>query len=270
MDNYDFQDIQLTYRDQIAILTLHRPNVLNAIRQQTKAELAVALKGIASDREVRGLIITGSGRAFSSGNDISEIGISRPPCETEQMSRDMHSLLDTLASLHIPTMAAINGLAFGGGFELALACDLRICCDKTMLGLPEIALGILPCYGGTQRLAHLLDPCLAKELLFSGRSISADEARTLGLVNRITECDTLLEDAVAWMQDITSHSAAALYWAKRCVDDGAAMSFREGLALESRAAGVLIDTPEARELVGAFLKGRNSGKNKAKEGRISG
>lgn len=253
-----FHDILLEQAGDLAILTVSRPQVLNALRTETKQELAGALDAVAAAPEIRGLLITGSGRAFISGSDVGEIGIDRPGSETEEMAGRMHALLDRLATLEKPTMAVINGFALGGGLELALACDLRVCGTAAKMGLPEIDLGVLPCYGGTQRLPRLVGAGLAKELLFTGRMVESGEALRVGLVNRVFAQETLLEDAADWMRQITARSAAALRCAKVCVDEGLALPLAEGLALERRVAGILVETPEAKTNVTAFLEKRKA------------
>lgn len=251
-----YQDISFETDDGLAILTIQRPQVLNALRMETKLEISDALDLAAEDPQIKGLLITGAGKAFISGSDISEIGIDRPGAETARMSAKTHELLDRLAALPKPTMAVINGYALGGGLELALACDLRVCREGARMGLPEIDLGVLPCYGGTQRLPRAIGVGLAKELLFTGRMLESGEALTVGLVNRVFPEETLLEDAKAWMKTITARSPAALRYAKICVDQGMELSLKDGLALESKVAGVLVETEEARQNVTAFLEKR--------------
>lgn len=253
-----YQDIIYKKSGCTAVITINRPQVLNALRTQTKQELSAALDKASADPAVRGLIITGTGRAFISGSDVSEIGIDRPGDETVEMSARMHRLLNKLAALPMPTMAVINGYALGGGLELALACDLRVCCNDAKLGLPEIDLGVLPCYGGTQRLPRTIGVGLAKELLFSGRLVESDEALRIGLVNRVYAKDTLLEDARTWLECMTARSEHALRYAKICVDEGIAMPLDNGLALESRVAGILVETPDAKANVTAFLERRRN------------
>lgn len=256
MTEMSYQDIRYTRSEELAILTIARPQVLNALRTQTKREISDVLERVEADPTVKALLITGEGKAFGSGSDISEIGIDRPGSETAQMSARMHALLDRLAALPKPTMAVINGYALGGGLELALACDLRVCREGAKMGLPEVDLGVLPCYGGTQRLPRLVGTGLAKELLFTGRMVVSDEALRVGLVNRVYPQETLLEDAAQWMRTIAARSGAVLKYAKQCVDQGMEMSLKEGLALESEVAGLLVETPEAKENVAAFLEKR--------------
>ena len=258
MDFSQLEDILFQVKEDIAILTIHRPHVLNALRTKTKEEINFVLDRVENDPAIRGLLITGSGRAFVSGSDISEIGIGRPGQETAEMSDHTHRLLDKLAGLKKPTMAVINGYALGGGLELALACDLRVCGAAAKLGLPEIDLGVLPCYGGTQRLPRTIGVGLAKELLMTGRMMDAQEALGCGLVNRVYDQETLLQDAAAWMGEILRYSSTALYYAKVCVDSGMELSLADGLALESKVAGILVETPEAQKNVTAFIEKRKA------------
>lgn len=260
MSERTYQDICFQKEGPLGILTVNRPSVLNALRTQTKEELSDALERTGDDAAIRGLLITGAGRAFISGSDISEIGIGRPGKETAQMSARTHQLLNRLAGLKKPVMAVINGFALGGGLELALACDLRVCGEAARMGLPEIDLGVLPCYGGTQRLPRIVGSGLAKEMLMTGRMLNAQEAERYGLVNRIYPQKTLLEDAKKWMLQILQYSPDALAYAKLCVDKGMESSLEEGLALESRVAGLLVETPDAQKNVTAFLEKRKAKK----------
>ncbi len=257
MAEHVYQDILFQQDGPQAILTINRPQVLNALRAQTKQELSDALDAVEADPNIKVLIITGSGRAFISGSDINEIGIDRPGEETAKMSAHMHQLLNKLAAMPMPVVAAINGYALGGGLELALACDLCVCCPEAKLGLPEVDLGVLPCYGGTQRLPRAVGANLAKEMLFTGRMLTAEEAKNVGLVSKIFPKETLLENTKAWTKSFTGKSAVALRYAKVCVDEGLALSLQEGLALESKVAGILVETAEAKENVTAFLNKRN-------------
>ena len=251
-----FEDILYRTEDGVAILTFNRPQVLNALRTRTKEEFDLALDLIAADPSVRAVLITGSGRAFVSGSDVNEIGIDRPGEETEKMSAHMHALLNKLAALPVPVVAAVNGYALGGGLELALACDLVTICPEAKVGLPEIDLGVLPCYGGTQRLPRAVGVLLAKEMLFTGRMLSGEEAVRCGLANKLFPKESLIDDTLAWIRSFGGKSAAALRYAKVCVDQGIRLSLEDGLALESRVAGVLVETPEAKACVTAFLARR--------------
>ncbi len=251
-----FEDILFEQTDGIAVLTVNRPHAMNAMRAGTKEEIGKALSIVEETEEIKALLITGTGRAFISGSDISEIGIDAPGEETAKMSAHIHELFNRLEKLPKPTMAVINGYALGGGLELALACDLRVSTPEAKMGMPEIELGVLPCYGGTQRLPRVVGAGLAKEMLFTGRMLNGEEALRVGLVNRCFPAETLMEDSSRWMREIVAHSGPALRYAKECVDRGMEMSMEEGLALESRVAGLLVETPEAKKNVTAFIEER--------------
>lgn len=252
-----YEDIILEISDNTATIVFNRPQVLNALRTQTKNEFSDALDVVKANPAVKVLIITGTDRAFISGSDINEIGIDRPGEETTNMSAHMHQLLNKLAAMPMPVVAAVNGYALGGGLELALACDLCVCSPEAKLGLPEVDLGVLPCYGGTQRLPRAVGVNLAKEMLFTGRMLTAEEAKEVGLMSKIFPKETLLEDTKEWTKSFANRSATALHYAKVCVDEGMELSLQEGLALEAKVAGILVETPEAKENVTAFLNKRN-------------
>ena len=198
----DYQDIIYEVRDNVAYITINRPDVLNALRMQTKEELEDAVDKTAADDSILGLIITGVGRSFISGNDISEIRVDAKGEETVAMSTQAHRLFDKFEAMGKPIIAAVNGYALGGGTELALACDLRIASEKAVFGLPEVGLGVAPCYGGTQRLPRLIGAGPAKEMLFTGRKVKAPEALALGLVNKVVPADDLAREADAMMASI--------------------------------------------------------------------
>ena len=251
-----FNDILLERHGAVAVLTINRPKVLNALRMQTKEELFAALQALAADPEGRGVIITGTGRAFVAGSDIAEISVNRPGTETAAMSQKAHQLMNYIEAMPKPVMCAINGYALGGGMELALACDLRFISATAKMGVPEIDLGVAPCYGGTQRLPRQIGAVLAKELLFTGRKLTAQESLELHLVNRVCEPEQLLHEAIAFMQDIASKAPVAVRYCKECVNSGLEMSLQDGLRLESEIAGALAETEDAREGVQAFLEKR--------------
>ncbi len=251
-----YQDILFEVKDQMAFITINRPNVLNALREGTKEELGKAIQEISDDDTILGVIITGAGRAFIAGSDISEITINDPGSVTEAMSRRAHALFDKFENLSKPVIAAVNGYAMGGGTELALACDIRIASSKAVFGLPEVDLGVIPCYGGTQRLPRLVGAGFAKEILFTGRKVAADEARQIGLVNKVVEPEALLDEAEAMMRQILKNAPRAVGYCKELVNRGLDMNMADALALESKTVGLVIETEDAREGVTAFLEKR--------------
>lgn len=240
----------------VGLLTIERPEALNALNEALLLELEECLTEISKESRIKVLVITGSGRAFVAGADIAVMH----PMGEEQAK--VFSLLgqrtfNQLSNLPQPTIAAINGYALGGGLELALACDLRVVSEKAKLGQPEIGLGIIPGFGATQRLPRLIGTARAKELLFTGATISAQEALALGLVNRLFAPDELLEGALALAADIAQKSAVILRYLKTAVDQGVATSLAEGLAIEAQYFGVCFTTYDQKEGMGAFLEKRS-------------
>ena len=253
---YEFEDITVEVWEHIAVVTLNRPQVLNAMRMQTKEELESAVEQLDADPDVYGVILTGAGKAFAAGSDIHEISVDREGIETKQMSQKAHVLMNKIEQMGKPVIAAINGYALGGGLELALACDLRIAGKRAKMGVPEVELGVAPCYGGTQRLPRLIGTGRAKELLYTGRKINAQEALAIGLVERVAESDDVMTDAMEWMRGITRMAPVAVRYCKKCVNEGIAMSLADGLALEADIAGILVETDDANEGVRAFFEKR--------------
>lgn len=255
-DNVEYEDIIYRVNDRVAYITVNRPAVLNALRMKTKEELEHAMDTIAADSAILAAIITGTGRSFISGNDISEIRIDAKGEETIAMSTHAHKIFDKFESMGKPIIAAVNGFAMGGGTELALACDIRIASRKAVFGLPEVRLGVAPCYGGTQRLPRLIGTGLAKELLFTGRKVTADEAKDMGLVNKVVEHDDLMNEAETMIRSILDNAPIAVKTCKNLVDKGMAMSLADGLVLEAELNGMLAETEDAKEGVRSFFEKR--------------
>jgi len=240
--------------ERVALLTLDRPDRLNAIGSDTVAELLAHLEVIEGDEELRAIVITGAGRAFSAGADITELETLRDGAD---FGRFVSLLTDAYARLQaspVPSIAAINGMAFGGGFELALACDLRLASPGARLGVPEVKLGLLPAAGGSQRLARMVSPGVAKHLLMTGDPISADEALRLGLVNSVHE--GVVEAALALAARLADGPPHALAAAKRLVDEGGPMPLADGIAFERATVSALFDSADRVEGIAAFLAKR--------------
>jgi len=254
MDNYE--DILVEKKEHIGVITVNRPKCLNALRMQTKAELEDAIDYMGNDSDILGIIITGIGRGFIAGSDINEISIGKPGKETEDMSIAANCMIMKIEKMGKPVIAAINGYALGGGLELALACDFRIASENAKMGVPEINLGVAPCYGGTQRLPRLIGVSKAKELLFTGRIIDTAEALSIGLVDATSKEDCLMNDAVEMMNTMISKAPIAISYMKKCITEGMEMSLDDGLKLESRVAGGLHKKRNANEGVRAFLEKR--------------
>lgn len=251
-----YQDILYEVKDRIAYITVNRPEVFNALRMSTKYELENAIDCIAADPGVMGVIITGNGKGFIAGNDISEIRIDAKAEETIAMSEHAHGLFDKFDNLPKPIIAAVNGFAMGGGTELAIACDLRVASKKAVFALPEVGLGVAPCYGGTQRLPRLIGAGHAKDMLFTGRKVKADEALAMGLVDRVVEPEELMDAATELMRSILKNAPIAVSVCKRLVNQGLEMSLAAGLDMESKLNGMLAETADAKEGVKAFFEKR--------------
>lgn len=246
--------VSLERRHGVALLTLRRPERLNAIGSDTVRALSADLAELAGDDSVGALVVTGEGRAFSAGADIAEFSTFSTPRE---FSAFVHRITDAYADLQRlpkPSVAAINGIALGGGFELALACDLRIAAPDAKLGVPEIKLGLLPGAGGTARLTRMLPPAVAKQLLMTGEPLAAAEAHRLGLVNEIAD------DPLRRALDLATHLAAlppaALAAAKRLVDQGVSMPLDAAVTFERETVSMLFGTDDRVEGVRAFLEKR--------------
>ncbi|MFA0816108.1 MAG: enoyl-CoA hydratase/isomerase family protein [Anaerofustis sp.] len=252
----DYQDILYEVRDNIAFITINRPKVLNALRMNTKHELEHAIDAIEKDDSILGVILTGCGRAFIAGSDISEINVDAKGEETVAMSSEAHLLFNKFEALGKPIIAAVNGYAMGGGTELALACDIRIASSKAVFGLPEVDLGVAPCYGGTQRLPRLVGTGIAKEILFTARKVYAEEAKSIGLVNKVVEHAELMNEAEAMMKQIIKNAPQAVKYCKYMVNKGIEMSLIDGLKYEAEVAGILVETEDAKEGVKAFFEKR--------------
>ncbi len=253
----EYQNIDFKVTESgIGILTMNRPAVMNALNYATFSELDQLLESIAQNElKGKGLIITGSGKAFVAGADLSEIkddGIE----ENRRYSQTAQSLFDKLAELPIPTIAAVNGYALGGGCELAMACDIRFAGERAKFGQPEVDLGVIPCFGGTQRLPRLIGAGLAKELIFSGRRVDAQEAAAIGLVNRVVPQEELLDQSIEFMELMLTKSPTAIRYAKVAINHGQDMTLRDGLELEKDLSAICYGLPDKAEGVQAFFEKR--------------
>lgn len=245
--------ILLEKEDHIALLTLHRPKELNALNRTLLTELSATLSDLKDQEDLRALIITGSGdRAFVAGADIGEMaGMDRK--EAEIFSRFGNRVMKQIEDFPVPVIAAINGFALGGGFELALACDLRLASNKASFAFPETGLAITPGFGGTQRLARETSPMTAFDLIMTGRRIKAEEAKDLGLVLEIVEGDLLIDRARDLARTIAQKGPVAVREAKRAIRLGLDLTLAEGLTLEEVAFGRCFETEDQKQAMEAFL-----------------
>jgi enoyl-CoA hydratase len=244
-------------RGAVALLTLDRPKALNALDRATLERLRARLAELAGDRTVRAVVLTGAGRAFAAGADIAEMrGLG--PVEAEAFSRLGHAALADLEALPVPTIAAVNGYALGGGCELALACDWIYASTKARFGQPEVNLGLIPGFGGTSRLVRRVGPAWAKELILSGEPIDADTAVRIGLANRVFEPEALVDAAVAAGETIAKKGPIAVSLAKRVIQEGQDADVRVAHALEQQAFGLVFASEDRGEGMDAFLERREA------------
>jgi enoyl-CoA hydratase len=252
----NYENILLEKKDAIAYVTVNRPKVLNALNLATMEELRAAFLDIKDDASIRAAILTGSGeKAFVAGADIGELAKQGAVSAKEYTHRGQ-SVLDLMENLGKPVIACINGFALGGGCELALACTLRLASDTARLGQPEVKLGIMPGYGGSQRLPRLVGKGIANQLLLTGEMITAQEAHRIGLVYEVTSPAELIPRAQAIAQKIIANAPLAVQYTLEAVNKGMEMTQAEGLYLEAILFGICCATEDKTEGTTAFLQKR--------------
>jgi enoyl-CoA hydratase len=257
-----FDTLLLDVADGVATLTLNRPSVMNAINQRLKDELALALDAVEADDAARVLLITGAGRdgqnqAFCAGADIKERAGSEPtPAEFVFRQQATHRLFNRIAEFSKPVIVALNGVAYGGGAEIALCADIRLMSDAAGIGLTEVNLGVIPAGGGTQRLPRLVGAAKAKELIFTGARLKANEALALGLVNHVVPAADLASTARALAVLIATKPPLAVRLAKQAIDQGQQTDVHTAMAFELYAAAILFDTEDRKEGMRAFVEKR--------------
>lgn len=247
--------LTLDVADRIATITVNRPDKLNALNDATIAELGRAIDEANSRDDVAAVLLTGAGRAFIAGADISELE-SQSPLEAQRRARVGQAIFRRFETSPKPTVAAINGFALGGGCELAMACHVRIASEKAKLGQPEVKLGIVPGYGGTQRLPRLVGRGAALRLLLTGDMIDAAEAFRLGLVDQVVPPDALIATARAMLTAMTANAPLAMAGCIEAVNRGLDVPLDEGCTIESDFFGLLSATADMKEGMRAFLEKR--------------
>jgi enoyl-CoA hydratase len=253
-----YENILFEKKENIAYITFNRPKVLNALNRQTIEELGDALLDARDDSSVRVLILTGTGeKSFVAGADISELA-QRTAVDGKDFSLFGQSVFHLLETIGKPSICAINGFALGGGCELALSCTIRLASKTAKLGQPEVKLGIIPGYGGSQRLARLCGKGVAHELCLTGEMITAEEAQRIGLVNHIYEPAQLLPAAEALAKKIIANAPLAVKYTMEAIDRGVQMPQEEGLFLEATLFGLSCATEDMREGTRAFLEKRKA------------
>ena len=250
-----YQTIRCEKQDGIAIVTIDRPEALNALNSTVITELEQVVAVLESDRDVRCLILTGEGRSFVAGADIGE----QYPLDLDggrRWGQRGSALMRRIEKLEFPTIAAVNGFALGGGCELALSCDIILASEKAKFGQPEVGLGITPGFSGTQRLPRRVGAAKAKELIFSGKVIGAAEAEKIGLVNAVYAPEELIPGAIAMAKSFTANAPIAVKYSKACIDRGMQMDIDDGIALENELFAMCFATADQKEGMGAFLEKR--------------
>ncbi|MET8976001.1 enoyl-CoA hydratase-related protein [Streptomyces sp. NPDC004539] len=239
--------------DGVVLVRLHRPQVLNALNSELLAELLDTVRPLASDEEAGCVVLTGSERAFAAGADIGEMA---GKSAGDMLAEDYFGAWEEFADLPVPKIAAVNGVALGGGCELAMMCDLVIAGESARFGQPEIRLGVIPGIGGTQRLTRLVGRAKAMDLVLTGRTMDAREAETAGLVSRVVPDDRVLPEALEAAATVASYGRLAVRTARDCVDRALETGLRDGIRYERRAFHGLFATHDRTEGMTAFLEKR--------------
>ena len=251
-----YENILLDKKDAIAYVTVNRPKVLNALNGATIEELRAAFHELKQDASIRVVILTGAGeKAFVAGADIAELA-ERDPVSGKEFAHRGQNVFNLIENLGKPVIACINGFALGGGCELALACTLRLASDNARLGQPEVKLGIIPGYGGTQRLPRLVGKGLAMQMVLTGEMITAQEAHRIGLVNEVTSATELIPRAEVIAAKIIANAPLAVQYTLEAVNKGMEMPLPNGLFLETALFGVCCATEDKTEGTSAFLEKR--------------
>lgn len=253
-----YENIIFESSNGIATITFNRPKALNALNDALLKEFSLALDKISRNEDIRVLILTGAGeKAFVAGADITELSTFNT-LQAKAFSQKGHKTIDKLQELAIPVIAAVNGFALGGGSELALACDFIYASDNAVFGLPEINLGIMPGFGGTQRLPRLIGKNMAKEMIFTGKMVKADEAHRIGLANKVYPPESLMDEVLKTATTIAAKGKVSLRCAKHAVNTGMNSDLITGCNMEIDAFALCFSSEDAKEGTGAFLEKRKA------------
>lgn len=252
-----YKTIRYEKKDNIALVTIDRPEALNALNSTVIAELEQVVTELENDGTIRAMILTGEGRSFVAGADIGE----QYPLDLDggrRWGQRGSALFRRMEKLEFPTIAAVNGFALGGGCELAMSCDIILASEKAKFGQPEVGLGITPGFSGTQRLPRRVGVAKAKELIFSGRMVKADEAERIGLVNAVYAPEALLDGAMEMARSFAKNAPIAVKYAKACIDRGMQTDIDSGIACENELFAMCFATADQKEGMGAFLEKRTA------------
>ncbi|MCM1042405.1 MAG: short-chain-enoyl-CoA hydratase [Bacteroides sp.] len=251
----EYNNLLVEDKEGVRIVTLNRPQELNSLNSELLSELDFAMADAAGDSQIKVIIITGAGKAFAAGADIGQMA-GMNAVEGKSFGAFGSDVFRRIETLNKPVIAAVNGYALGGGCELAMACDIRIGSSKAKVGQPETNLGITPGFSGTQRLARIVGIGRAKEMIYTGDPITAEEAYRIGLFNKVTEPDQLLDTALQMAGKIAAKAPLAVQYAKEAVNQGTETDIDTGIALEANLFGMCFSTQDQKEGMKAFLERR--------------
>ena len=251
-----YENIIFQIDQGVAVIKFNRPKALNAVNTEVLRELGQAMDEIENDSKVRALVLTGEGaKSFVAGADISQM-VNLSPIQLRKFSRDGQEILFRIEALPIPVIACVNGFALGGGSEIAMACDFIYASENAKFGQPEINLGVTPGFGGTQRLSRLVGKAMAKELCMTGVIISAQEAKDIGLVNKVFPAERLWDETMKTARAMAAKGRVSMRAMKRCVDRGYDVDLHSGCYMESDAFALCMASPDGKEGMTAFLEKR--------------
>lgn len=254
----EYKNIIFKIEEQIATITFNRPEVLNALNEASLKEFSHAIDNVAEDGDIRVLILTGAGdKSFVAGADIREF-LTFNALKAKLFSEMGHDIVNKLQEMSLPVIAAVNGFALGGGCEVVLACDFIYASENAMFGLPEINLGIIPGFGGTQRLPRLIGKNRAKEMIFTGKMIPAAEAQAMGLVNKVCAQDQLMDEVLNVAKIIVAKGKVSLRAAKQAINTGMDVDLKTGCRIEIDAFAICLASLDAKEGTQAFLEKREA------------
>ena len=252
----DYKTIIYEKKERVGTITLNRPKSMNSLSSELLGELDHALTEIDRDDDVKVVILTGSEKFFAAGADITEIGAIKTPLDAHRFLKMAQAVFNHIEDLEKPVIAAISGLTLGGGCELTLACDLRIAADNATFGQPEIKIGVIPGAGGTQRLPRIVGVTKAKEILYTGDFMDAQEAYRIGLLNKVVPAASLMEEARKMALKIARQPGVALTATKLSVNGGLNMDIKSAMAYEARCFEILFSTDDQKEGMKAFIEKR--------------
>lgn len=251
----ELQNLKMTVEEQVAVIVIDHPPA-NTLNTPTMNDLEQVIREVISNKEIKAAVITGAGMFFIAGADINEIATLKSAQDGETITLRGQSVISMIGNSPKPFIAAINGMCLGGGMELAMACHLRVCGDRAQVGQPEINLGIIPGFGGTQRLSRLTNISKAMELILTGDRISAQEAFRIGLVNKVVPNMDVVKQAVGLAKKIASKGAVAVAKAMDAIKTGSEMTLEDGLKYEAKLFGEICETDDMQEGVSAFVQKR--------------